>query len=243
MSYDLTGKVALVTGSSRGIGRAIVERLARDRAAVVVNYMQDERSARAVVNGIVASKGRAVAVGADISTVAGIKRLFDEAEAAFGGLDVVVANAGAAVIKPALEVTEEDYDTVFNTNAKGLFFTMQEAARRLRDNGRIIAISTGGVRMLIPGNALYLGSKGTVAQFVRTLAQEVGSRYVTVNAVLPGYTETDLLPERDRKVAADASPFKRVGEPRDIADAVAFLASEEARWVTGQELGVGGGVF
>ena len=111
------------------------------------------------------------------------------------------------------------------------------------DEGRIIVVSTGGLKMLMTGNALYLGSKGALHQFVRTFAQELGPRRITVNSLLPGYTDTDLLPERDRKVAAGASPFKRVGAPEDVADAAAFLASNDARWVTGQELGAGGGVF
>jgi 3-oxoacyl-[acyl-carrier protein] reductase len=182
-------------------------------------------------------------VKADLSRVEEIRRLFDEAEAAFGGIDIVVANAATAVIKPFVEFTEDDFDHVFNINAKGVFFVVQQAARRVRDGGRIIVTSTGGVRMLIPGNALYLASKGTIEQLVRTAAQELGSRNITVNAILPGYTKTDLLPERDRRVAAEASPFRRIGEPEDVADVALFLASDAARWVTGQELGAGGGVF
>ncbi len=243
MAYDLKGKTALITGSSRGIGRAIAERLAKDGASVVVNYLENEQAAQSTVSAITNSGRKAIAIKADVSSPAEVNRLFDEAEKALGELDIVVASAGNAIIKPFIEVTEDDYDKVFNTNTKGVFFVMQQAARRLRNNGRIIIISTGGVKMLIPGNSLYLGSKGSLKQFVRTLAQELGPRNITVNALLPGYTNTDLLPERDRKVAASASPFKRVGEPGDVSDVAAFLASKDARWITGQEIGAGGGVF
>jgi len=243
MAYDFKDKTALVTGSSRGIGRGIAERLARDSARVVVNYLHNEQAARDTVSAITIAGGNAIAIRADVSRPTEIARLYDETEKVFGPIDIVVANAGTAVIKPMGEFTEEDFDAVFATNTKGVFFLMQQAVKRLKDNGRIIIITTGGVKMLIPGNALYLGSKGALGQFVRTTAQEVGKRNITVNAVLPGYTQTDLLPERDRKVAAGSSPFNRVGEPEDIADVVAFLASPEARWITGQEIGAGGGVF
>jgi 3-oxoacyl-[acyl-carrier protein] reductase len=241
--YDLGNKVALVTGGSRGIGRAISERLARDGAAVIVNYVAHEQAAREVVDVITKAGGKAHAVRADVSKVSEIARLFDEAEAAFGTLDIVVANAGTAKIGPFVDFTEQDFDEVFNTNAKGVFFIMQQAAKRVRDGGRIIVVSTGGVKLFIPGNALYLASKGPLEQLVRTVAQELGPRNITVNALLPGYTDTDLMPERDRKVAAGASPFNRIGQPADVADAAAFLASDDARWVTAQELGAGGGVF
>ena len=180
---------------------------------------------------------------ADISRVDEIKQLFDQAEVAFGGIDVAVANAATAVIKPFIDFTEDEYDQVFNINTKGVFFVVQQAARRVRDGGRIIVTSTGGTKMPIPGNALYLASKATIEQLVCTVAQEVGPRNITVNAILPGYTKTDLLSERDRLVAVEASPFKRIGEPEDVADVAVFLASDMARWVTGQELGADGGVF
>ena len=132
---------------------------------------------------------------------------------------------------------------MFGANAKGVFFTLQEAARQLRDGGRIVVVSTGGTRMLMSGTALYLGSKGAVEQFVRVLSRELGPRNITVNALSPGFTDTDLLPERDRKIAAGMSPFARIGEPAEVASVAAFLASDDARWVTGQNVGAGGGVF
>ncbi len=154
---QLNGQTALVSGSSRGIGRAIVERLATEGASVAINYLQNKQAAQSVMNTITDAGGKAIAVKADVSIPSEIKRLFDEVQSSFGELNIVVANAGTAIIKPFIEVTEEDYDKVFNTNAKGVFFTMLEAAKRLQDNGRVIITSTGGVKMLIPGNSLYLG--------------------------------------------------------------------------------------
>jgi 3-oxoacyl-[acyl-carrier protein] reductase len=243
MSTEFQGKVALVTGSSRGIGRAIAERLAGGGAAVAVNYVENGERAAEVVKAIEAAGGKAVAIRADVSKPVEIRRLFDEAEKVFGRLDIVVANAATAVIKPLADATEEDYDRVFDLNAKGVFFVMQEAARRIRDRGRIIVTSTGGTKMFFTDTSLYLGSKGAVEQFVRVLSRELGSHNITVNAILPGFTDTELLPERDRAVAAGMSPFNRIGSPADVAEVAAFLASEAARWVTGQNVGAGGGVF
>ena len=243
MSTSLSGKVAIVTGSSRGIGRAIAERLAADGAAVVVNYVHGEQAAQEVVDAIRKRGGQAVAIRADVAQPAEVRQLFAQARRAFGTLDIVVANAGVAVVKSIAESTEEEFDRVFNANAKGVFFTLQEAARQVRDGGRIVVVSTGGTRMLMTGTGLYLGSKGAVEQFVRVLSRELGPRTITVNALSPGFTDTDLLPERDRKIAAGMSPFARTGEPAEVASVAAFLASDDARWVTGQNVGAGGGVF
>ncbi|MER9685561.1 SDR family oxidoreductase [Mesorhizobium sp. M0139] len=242
MPKSLQGKTALVTGSSRGIGRAIAEGLASKGAAVVVNYVGNHEAADEVVAAIAGRRGKAIAIQADISSVSDIHRLFDEAESEFGAIDIVVANVGVAVIKPLTEATEADFDHVFGTNAKGTFFVLQEAARRVRNGGRIIAVSTGGTKMFFTQTALYLGSKGAVEQFVRVLSRELGPRGITVNALSPGFTDTDLLPERDRAVAAGMSPFGRIGAPRDVADVAVFLASDEARWLTGENIQAGGGV-
>ena len=243
MGTDLSARTAIVTGASRGIGRAIATGLAARGAAVVVGYLRNEDKANAVVAQITEQGGRAIAVQGDLAKPAEVRRLFDRAEQEFGALDIVVANAADVVIKPVVDCTEEDFDTLFAANAKSAFFTMQEAARRLRDGGRIIATSTGGTRMFFTETALYLGTKGAVEQFVRALSRELGPRGITVNALSPGFTDTDLLPERDREVAAGMSAFGRVGRPEDVADVAVFLAGEEGRWVTGQNLGAGGGVF
>ncbi|AZO13821.1 SDR family oxidoreductase [Mesorhizobium sp. M2A.F.Ca.ET.043.05.1.1] len=242
MSQSLQGKTAIVTGSSRGIGRAIAEGLAANGAAVVVNYVGNRDAAEEVVAAITGKGGKALAIQADVSVPGDVRRLFDEAEAKLGPVDIAVANVGVAVIKPFVEATETDFDFVFGTNARGTFFTMQEGAKRVRDGGRIIAVSTGGTRMFFAHTALYLGSKGAVEQFVRVLSRELGPRNITVNALSPGFTDTDLLPERDRAVAAGMSPFGRIGAPRDVADVAVFLASYEARWLTGENIQAGGGV-
>jgi 3-oxoacyl-[acyl-carrier protein] reductase len=242
MALSLEGKTALVTGSSRGIGRAIAENLAANGAAVVINYARNKQPAEAVVNNIVGKGGKAIAIGADISKTAEVRRLFSEAEKAMGRLDIVVANAGVHIERPLIENTEADYEYVFDTNTKGVFFTLQEAARRVRDGGRIVVVSTGGTQMHFANNSLYLGSKGAIEQFARSLSVELGPRNITVNVLSPGFTDTDMLPEQYREYGASLSPFNRVGTARDVADVAAFLASDAARWVTGQNLQAGGGV-
>jgi 3-oxoacyl-[acyl-carrier protein] reductase len=242
MALTLEGKTALVTGSSRGIGRAIAENLAANGATVVINYARNRQPAEAVVNNIVGKGGKAIAIGADISKTAEVRRLFSEAEKAMGRLDIVVANAGVHIERPLIENTEADYEYVFDTNTKGVFFTLQEAARRVRDGGRIVVVSTGGTQMHFANNSLYLGSKGAIEQFARSLSVELGPRNITVNVLSPGFTDTDMLPEQYREYGASLSPFNRVGTARDVADVAAFLASDAARWVTGQNLQAGGGV-
>ena len=242
MSLALEGKTALVTGGSRGIGRAIGERLAADGATVVINYARNEQLAHEVVKAISVKGGKAMGIQADISKPAEVRRLFGEAEKSIGPLDVVIANAGVYLSKPLIENTEADYDYVFDINTRGVFFTLQEAARRVRDGGRIIATSTGGTKMMFPNAALYLGSKAAVEQFARSLSRELGPRNVTVNVLSPGFTDTDMLPEQYREYGASLSPFNRVGTAKEVADVAAFLASDAARWVTGQNVQAGGGV-
>jgi len=242
MNLSFDGKTALVTGSSRGIGRVIAERLAAEGAAVVINYARNRQLAQEVVDGIVARSGKAFAIQADVSKPAEVRRLFDEAVKAVGPLDIVVANAGIVLEKPLVDSTEEDYDSVFNINTKGVFFTLQEAARRIRDGGRIVAVSSGGTKMPFANLSLYLGSKGAIEQFVRSLSRELGSRNITVNVLSPGFTDTDMLIEQYREYGASLSPFSRIGAPEDVADVAAFLASYEARWITGQNIQAGGGV-
>jgi 3-oxoacyl-[acyl-carrier protein] reductase len=242
MSLTLKGKTALVTGGSRGIGRAIAARLAANGASIVINYVRNPKGAQEVVKDILAKEGKAIAIQADVAKPAEVRRLFDEAEKAVGHIDIVIANAGVHIEKPLIESTEKDYDYVFDTNTKGVFFTLQEAARRVRDRGRIVVVSTGGTKLRFANNSLYLGSKGAIEQFARSLSVELGPRNVTVNVLSPGFTDTDMLPEKYREYGASLSPFNRVGTPEDVADVATFLASDEARWVTGQNLQAGGGV-
>jgi 3-oxoacyl-[acyl-carrier protein] reductase len=242
MSSSLNGKTALVTGGSRGIGRAIVERLAGAGAAVAFNYSRNAELAAEVARGIKSRSGKAFALQADVSKAGEIRRLFDEVEKALGPLDIVVANAGVHIQKPLADSTEADYDYIFDVNTRGVFFTLQEAARRVRDGGRIIVLSTGGTKMHFANMSLYLGSKGAVEQFARGLALELGPRKIAVNILSPGFTETDMLPGEYREYAESLSPFRRVGAPEDVADVALFLAGDESRWLTGQNLQAGGGV-
>jgi 3-oxoacyl-[acyl-carrier protein] reductase len=243
MQYSLRGKNALITGGSRGIGRAIAIELASQGAAVVIGYLKNDALAREVVKAITDAGASAAAFQADLSRPAEVTRLFDNAKQAVGALDIVVANAADIAVKPLAECTEEDYDRIFNINTKGVFFTLKEAARNLNDGGRIIVTSTGGTKMFFSEQSLYLGSKGAVEQFVRALSRELGGRNITVNVISPGPTETDMMQERYRDIAAAMSPFNRIGDPKEIADIAVFLASDAARWVTGQNIGAGGGAF
>jgi 3-oxoacyl-[acyl-carrier protein] reductase len=242
MDQSLAGKIAIVTGATRGIGRAIAERLAGAGASVVVGYATKAALAEVVVNGIVADGGRAIAVHADVARENDIRRLFHVAIDRLGPPDIVVANAGILTSGPVADATPADFDACFGVNARGTFLTLVEAARSVADGGRIIAISTNLTLQPFPGYALYAGSKAAVEQFVRVLAREVAARGITVNAVAPGPTDTDMLPEAARAGAAATIPLGRLGRPADIADVVAFLASEQARWITGQVLGANGGM-
>lgn len=243
MRYPLQGKTALVSGGSRGIGRSIALALAAQGATVVIGYLRNDALATEVVQAIIGKGGKAAAVKADLSQPAAAALLFNEAEQIAGTLDIVVANAADIMVKPLSDCTEEDYDRIFNTNTKSVFFILKEAARRLNNGGRIIVTSTGGTKLFFPGQSLYLGSKGAVEQFVRTLSWELGERAITVNVISPGPTETAMMQDRYRDKAAGMSAFNRIGTPEEVADIAVFLASDAARWITGQNIGAGGGAF
>lgn len=237
-SQRLSGKTAIVTGASRGIGRAIASSLASEGARVVVNYTRSASEAEAL-----AAEISGLAVQADVSVVADIRRLFDTAEAALGPIDILVNNAGVANFQPIVESTEEQYDQIFSVNARGTFFCCREAALRLRDGGRIVSISTGATVASPAGGGIYCGSKAAIEQFSRILARELGPRGITANTVSPGFTDTDMLNQFPNLVgiAAGMSPLGRVGQPADVAEVVAWLCTSEARWVTGQNIQAGGG--
>lgn len=240
---SLKGKVAVVTGASRGIGRGIAERLAQDGATVVVNYTKSAGEAEKVVAGIKTRGGAAVALQADVSRVGDIRRLFQETSMAFGRLDILINNAGIFWAKPILETTEEEYDQMFAVNAKGQFFALQEAAKHMADGGRIVNISTGATKLAFPGISVYGASKSALEFFTKVAAKELGARNITVNTVSPGYTETDMLSDpRFRTIGVEASPLGRLGTPADIAQVVAFVVSDEAGWITGDTIQAGGGV-
>ncbi|MGW4092838.1 glucose 1-dehydrogenase [Nocardia sp. NPDC004750] len=239
--------VAIVTGGSRGIGRAIAERLGTRGASVVVNYQSNRPAAEQVVAAIECSGGQAWAVRADVADPAGPRRLFDAAEERFGGVDVFVNNAGVARFGSIAEATDEDFELMFAVNTKATFVALREAAKRLRDNGRIVVVSSGATLTNRPGSGVYGASKAAVEQLVRVLARELGPRGITANSVLPGAVRTDALAASGAIGAnqriRQSVPLGRMGEPDDIADVVGFLASEEARWITGASVPVGGGAF
>ena len=243
----LEGKVALVTGASRGIGRAIAMRLGQDGAAVVVNYSGNHEAARETVAAVEAASGRAVAVQGDVGKVTDVERLFDAAFEHFGKLDILVNNAGIMFNKPVADVTEEEYDRIFAVNVKGTFFACQQAAKRMADGGRIINFSSSTTAMMLPTYGTYVATKGAVEQLSHILAKELGSRGITVNVVSPGATDTELFgqgkTEQDKQRFAQLAALGRLGQPEDIADVVALLVSDDANWITGQNIRANGGTI
>ena len=240
-------RTALVTGSSRGIGRAIAVRLAGPGTNVVVNYRSDAEAAAHVVDEIADRGGKAVAIGADISDPGQLEALLDQAERSFGGLDVVVGNVGTARFAPITEITDADFDAMFATNARATFQLLRGAATRVRDGGRIVVVSAGVTATTVPGSGVYAASKAAGEELVRLLAHELGPRSITVNVVRPGPVHTEAL-ARNRgaealRELADATPLRRIGEPDDIAAVVEFLASPGGGWLTGQLVNAGGGLF
>ncbi|MGD2098452.1 MAG: SDR family oxidoreductase [Desulfobacterales bacterium] len=244
-SQKLTGKIALVTGSSRGIGRAISERLCREGASVAINYVSNANSAEEVAAKLKAAGGGAIALQADVSKLGEIQRLFDRTIDHFGRLDILINNAGIRISKNAIDIDEAEFDRLFAINVKGTFFACQLAARQLSAGGRIINISSAVTRMMLPGYSIYAASKGAVDQITQVLAKELGGRHITVNAVAPGPVDTDLFRDgkSDEQIQqmAQMAALGRIGEVEDIADAVAFLASDDARWITGQSIHINGG--
>lgn len=241
-------KVAIVTGASRGIGAAIAKRLALDGFAVVVNYASSREKAEEVIHDIQAEGGEAIALQGDVSNAKDVESLFDRAEAIYGGVDVLVNNAGIQTPKPIhiADMDDELYDQIFNVNTRGTFLTLRQAARRLRSGGQIVNFSTSVVGLAMPGYAIYSGSKVAVEIFTNILAKELRGRKITVNAIAPGPTATDLFyqgksEELVEKFAKQA-PLERLGQPDDIASAVVFLVSPEGSWVNGQTLKVNGGI-
>ncbi|MGO3177599.1 SDR family oxidoreductase [Psychrobacter sp.] len=242
----LNNKVAIVTGSSKGIGAQIAMLLAESGAKTVINYASDDAAANDIVSQIKAAGGEAIAIQADVSDTQQVAMLFDTTISEFGKPDILVNSAGMMINKPIAETTDEDFDRTFAVNAKGTFNTLREAAAKLNDGGRIVNLSSTTTRMMLPTYGTYCATKGAVEQLTRVFAKEIGERGITVNAVSPGPTDTELFNQgkSDETIEklANMSAFNRIGEPVDIARVVAFLVSEEAAWVTGQNIGANGGV-
>ena len=241
-------QVAIVTGASRGIGAAIAGRLARDGMAVVVNYAGNAEEAAKVVDMITAAGGQAIAVKADVSKPAEVRALFEEGERQFGGVDIVVNNAG--VMPPNLphlaDTDDQTFDNMVAVNLKGSFNAMREAAQRLRSGGRIVNFSTSVIGLAMPGYAAYAATKAAIETMTNILAKELRGKNITVNAVAPGPTATELFlkgksPEVVERLSK-AAPLERLGSPEDIAATVAMLVSPDGAWINGQTLRANGGI-
>jgi 3-oxoacyl-[acyl-carrier protein] reductase len=241
----LDGKGALVTGGSRGIGRAIVKRLAGDGASVLFSYLSDEAAARSVVAEVTGAGGRAFALQADQGRLDDLRKLTAQAQVWLDGLDIVVINASGALPQLIDDVTEDSYDQFMAASARGPFFLIQYAGRTVRHGGRIISISTLNTRLHPPGGALYTGAKGALENFTVVAALEFGGRGITANIVSPGATETELLraanPGGTFEDEVERTALKRLGQPADIAAVVAFLAGPDSGWISGQNLSANGG--
>ncbi|KRB57474.1 SDR family oxidoreductase [Flavobacterium sp. Root186] len=243
---NLKDKVVLITGSSRGIGAAIALKVSQAGAKVIINYAGGKEPAEKLAQEIISNGGQALAIKADVSNSTEVKNLFDESIAHFGKIDVLINNAGIMITKLIKDTTDEDFDRHFNINVKGTFNTMREAASKLADNGSIINFSTSVNRIMLPGYATYVATKSAVEQLTRVFSKEIGSRGINVNSVSPGPTNTELFTngKSEEVIArlASLSAFNRIGETNDIANVVVFLASDDAKWVNAQNIGVNGGM-
>src|ERR1700710_2531115 len=244
---DKPSKVAIVTGASRGIGAAVAERLAADGLTVVVNYSGDVNSAEALVRKIEGQGGRALAFKADVSDSGAVRGMFDAAETAFGGIDVLVNNAGIMKLAKIADSDDAMFDQQIAINLKGSFNAMREAARRLRDGGRIVNLSTSVVGLNTETYGVYAATKAAIQTMTAVLSKELRGRSITVNAVAPGPVATDLFlngksPELIDRLAK-MNPLERLGTPDDIASAVAFLVGPEGGWINGQVLRANGGMI
>ena len=241
----MTERVAIVTGASGGIGHAVAVQLAQAGMAVAVHYAGNRDRAQVVADDVKAAGGRVMLVSADIAEEDQVAAMFDQVEAEFGGIDVVVNTAGIMLLAPLIELKFDDFDRMHRTNVRGTFVVSQQAARRVRKGGAIINFSTSVTKLAIPSYTAYAATKGAVEAMTMILAKEMRGRDVTVNAVAPGPTATPLYFEGKTQDVIDrakkAPPLERMGEPTDIAEVVAFLAGP-ARWVNGQVLYPNGGV-
>jgi 3-oxoacyl-[acyl-carrier protein] reductase len=240
-------KVAIVTGASRGIGAEVATRLAQDRFAVVVNYSSSAVEANKLVDALRAQGGQAIAVKANVASSKDVRRLFDETEQQFGGVDVLVNNAGIMSLATIAETDDDTVDRQIDINFKGTFNTMREAAARLRDGGRVVNFSSSVVAMLQPTYGVYAGTKAAVEAMTSVFAKELRGRNITVNAIAPGPTATDLFlngkPQEIVDRLSKLAPLERLGQPKDIAATVSFLVGPDGTWINGQTLRANGGII
>jgi 3-oxoacyl-[acyl-carrier protein] reductase len=243
---ESNGKIALITGSSRGIGAAVAKRLARDGYAVTVNCVKNRDLAAGVVREIEAAGGRAIWMQADVSDAQAVRRLFDANDQAFGGVDVVVSNAGIMRLAPFREMTDEDFERMVDVNQKGSFHVLREAARRVRNGGRIIALSSSITLLRSPTYGPYAATKAAQEIFANVLARELEGRQISVNAIAPGAVNTTLFTDgkTPEQIAGfvQRTPHKRLGEPSDIVDIISALCGADGAWVNGQTVFANGGI-
>ncbi|RFB89956.1 3-ketoacyl-ACP reductase [Rhizobium leguminosarum bv. trifolii] len=247
MASNENGKVALVTGASRGIGAAVAKRLARDGFTVVINYSGSAAPAEELAREIEQAGGRALTEKADVSDAQAVRRMFDAAETAFGGIDVLVNNAGIMMLSSIAEADDANFDRQIAVNLKGTFNTLREAARRLRDGGRVINLSTSVVGLKLETYGVYAATKAAVEMLTAIMAKEMRGRNITVNAIAPGPVATDLFlsGKSEELVArmAKMNPLERLGTSEDIAAVVALLAGPDGGWINGQTLRANGGMI
>lgn len=244
----LTGKVAVVTGASKGIGAAIAKALAAEGAAVVVNYASGKEGAEAVVAAITAAKGKAIAVGGDVTKTADTQSIVDAAIKAYGRLDILVNNSGVYEFAPLEEITEAHFHRQFNVNVLGTLLTAQAAAKHMKEGGSIINIGSLVTRITPPASAVYSGTKGAIDAITGVLSRELGPRQIRVNSINPGMVETEgsraagFIGSDFNTMAVAQTPLGRIGQPDDIATIAVFLASDDAGWLTGETLVASGGM-
>jgi len=243
---DLKNKTAIITGSSRGLGKKTAIELAKSGANLVINYHSNEEEARATVDEILSNGGNAIAVKADVSKNEEVNHLFERTLEHFGKIDILVNNAGIMMTKFLKDFSEEDFEKQFSINVKSVFLMMKKASETIEPNGRIINISSSTSRLMLPTYAIYSATKSAVEQMSRVFAKEIGSKGITVNSVLPGPIHTELFLEGKSeemiKRIAGLSAFNRIGEVEDIVPVILFLCSEESQWITGQSIGINGGM-
>ncbi len=243
----LHGKVAIVTGASRGIGSEIALALSKAGAKVVVNYVKNKQAADKVCAAISDAGGECLAVKADVSDPIAVRRLFDETIQHFNCVDILVNNAGILIFKKISEMQDDEFNQIIDVNLKSVFYTLREAATKLANNGRVVNISSTVTRLMLPKYGPYAATKGGVEQLTRIFAREIGEKGITANTVSPGPVYTELFragkTEEDIKRMSAMASLGRIGEIDDIAQIVLFLVSDEAKWVTGQDIGANGGII